>query len=362
MLYRLMAAMRGGAVENIVVSMTPGGGTADKIRNLGIEVETLRMQPGRADPRGLVRLARILWAWRPDILQTWLYHADLLGLLAAKFSGNPDVVWNIRCSKTDARYYSGMSGFVVRTLARLSPLPAAVVANSVAGVKLHTEIGYRPRRWEVVPNGFDLQQYRPDPEARGAIRQELNIPDGDPVIGLIARLDPLKDHSTFLRAAALLLEIHPSVRFVLAGAGVTAQNFPFAQALATNDFAGRLHLLGHRTDIPQLTAALDVATCCSTGEGFPNIIGEAMACGVPIVTTDVGDAAVVMAGAGLVIPPADAPALAAAWRGLLEMPAEKRASAAERSRARIQHQYEIRKIAGLYEHLYQEISGQMQNQ
>ena len=353
MLLKLMAAMRGGEVENSVVSMTTMGELGPRIRESGIDVETLGMRQGRADPRGVLRLRRILRARRPQVLQTWLYHADLLGLLAARVSGRPRVVWNIRCSQTDARYHTGLSGLVVKALARLSPRPAAVVANSRAGVDLHARMGYRPRRWEVIPNGFDLNRFHADADARAAVRAELGIVGDAPVIGLVARLDPLKDHATFLAAARILAAARADAHFVLAGAGVMPGNPPFNQARAA--LGDRLHLLGPRADIPRLTAAFDIAVCSSTGEGFPNILGEAMACAVPVVTTDVGDAATVVGDGGLVVPPSDPAALAAAWARVLDLPASERAAVGERGLARVREHFAIDRIAERYAALYREI-------
>lgn len=355
MLYKLVRDTDRSKIASRVVCLVDGGSVAGIIRDLGIPVTGLGMRPGIPDPRGLWRLLSVLRRWRPDVLQTWLYHADLMGLVAGRLAGVPAIGWNVRCSAADALHLSGRSGWTVRTLARLSRLPAVVVANSQAGIEFHRGLGYHPKRWEMIPNGFDLAQFRPDPELRRAVRAELGIVDETPLIGLIARFDPLKDHVTFLRAASLLVQRAPNAHFVLAGTGVDSGNARLSALVADLNLAAHVHLLGERTDIARLTSALDVATCSSSAEGFPNVIGEAMACAVPVAATDVGDARTVIGDTGVVVQPGDPGLLAGAWHQLLGYTPERRAELGRRARERIALNYEIRTIARRYEKLYAEL-------
>lgn len=355
MLYKLVRDTDRSKIDSHVACLVDGGSVAGLIRALGIPVTGLGMRPGVPDPRGLWRLASLLRRWRPDVLQTWLYHADLLGLVAGLLAGVPAIGWNVRCSAADALHLSGRSGWTVRTLARLSRLPAVVVANSHAGIEFHRGLGYHPKRWEMIPNGFDLARFRPDAESRRAVRAELGIVDETPLIGLIARFDPLKDHVTFLRAAAMVALRIPNAHFVLAGTGVDAQNVLLSTLVADLNLAGHVHLLGERTDIARLTAALDIATCSSSAEGFPNVIGEAMACAVPVVATNVGDARTVIADTGVMVPPGDPELLAGAWQQLLGYAPERRAELGRRARERIALNYEIKMITRRYESLYAEL-------
>ena len=356
MLYKLLAGMDRVRFANSVVSMTSGGAVAERIRGLGIPVTSLGMRRGIPDPWAALRLYRILAQERPQVVQTWLYHADLLGLAMARAAGIREVVWNIRCSTTDERYVRGMTGIVVRLLARLSRAPAAVVVNSDVGIAVHKGLGYHPRRWEMIPNGFDLARFRPDAAAYQDVRRELGATPDTLLIGLVARFDPLKDHATFLRAAALLAGRTPRVHFVAAGLGVDPANPELAGLIADPALSGRVHLLGERSDVPRITAALDIATCSSTGEGFPNVVGEAMACGVPVVTTAVGDAEAVVADTGIVVPPSSPRALADAWMSLVALTDEARIARGARARARVAENYDIAMIAARYEALYEELA------
>jgi glycosyltransferase involved in cell wall biosynthesis len=245
---------------------------------------------------------------------------------------------------------------VLATLARLSPRAAAVVVNSEAGRRASEALGYRPRRWVSLPNGFDLVQFAPQPEARAPLRRALAIEDDAVLIGLIARFHPMKDHQTFLRAAARLHRDRPGVRFVLAGRRIDASNAALAAPIREHGLDAVVHLLGERDDIPHLTAALDVATCSSYSEGFPNAIGEAMACEVPCVATDVGDCRALLGDTGLIVPPRDPEALASAWGVAIDWSNDERQSRGTAARARLEQHFEIGAVARRYEALYDELA------
>ena len=356
MLFKLLAAANKDEFNNSVISLTKGGAIAERIAGLGVPVENLGMSRSTPSPVGMLRLYRALRRERPDVLQTWLYHSDLLGYFAGKLARVPALAWNIRCSTTDDRYFTGMTGRVVRILARLSAKPDAVIVNSDAGRTIHEGLGYKPRRWDMIPNGFDLTRFRPDSAARSAVRDELGIPSDAAVIGLVARFDPLKDHGTFLRAAAQLLGSNPSTHFVLVGAGVDSNNPFLSDLIDEMGISSQVHLMGERSDAARITATFDIATCSSTGEGFPNIIGEAMASGVPMVTTDVGDARLIVGDTGVVVPVANPKALAKGWQDVLDLGAEGITALGERARARVSDHYDIDGVAEQYATIYRNLA------
>ncbi|MCK9241490.1 glycosyltransferase, partial [Desulfocurvus sp.] len=311
MLTKLVAGMDPAGFEPHVVTLLGEGPLAARVRAAGASVESLGLARGRVAPSAVWRLTRLLRRVRPDVVQTWLYHADLLGLVAARLARVGRVVWNLRCSNMDFAHSGRLTRYTVAACARLSSLPDAVVANSRVAVDVHRALGYRPRRVEVIPNGFDMHRFAPDPAARGSVRAELGVAPGAPLVGMVARFDPQKDHATFLRAARAVADARPDAQFVLLGDGVQADNPEMAALVRAAAPGLRPHLLGRRDDVARLAAALDVAVLSSAyGEGFPNVVGEAMACGVPCVVTDTGDSAAVVGGTGRVVPPRDAPALA----------------------------------------------------
>ena len=352
MLFKLLAGMDLSRFENIIVSMVKPGAVGQKIRDLGVTVYSLDMVPGRPSPVAAGRLVGMLRRERPDIVQTWLYHADLLGLLTSVAARRPVVVWNLRASNIEMAHYRRLSGWTRRACALLSGLPRAVIVNSEAGRDFHRRLGYRPREWVLIRNGIETERFIPDPEARSSVRRELCLSDEALLIGLIARFDPMKDHRNFFRAASILHRQLSNVHFLLAGRGVTRENPEIRQLIDDASLLGNLHLLGERHDIPRLTAALDVATSSSIGEGFSNTIAEAMSCGVPCVATDVGDSAAIVGSTGIVVPPAKPEALAAAWEKLLGYGDEELREMGKAARNRIQESFSLADVTKMYEELY----------
>lgn len=352
-LYNLLKHSSSGRLRHHVVSMTPDGYMGERIRRLGTPVDQLQMRRGTPSPRGFIDAVRWLRRTRPDVVQTWMYHADLLGALLAPWALSPPVVWNIRASKMTSAGRRRSTPAVIRLCARLSQRPEAVVVNSAAGQQDHLRLGYRPRRWVLIRNGVDSDEFRPDAQARQALRAELGVAEDEILIGLIARLDPKKDHECFLQAAQQFTHMGGMARFVLCGKGTTDADPRLIAMLGPLEVKSRIHLLGSRRDVSRVTAALDVATLSSAyGEGFPNVVAEAMACEVPCVVTDVGDAALVVGEAGLVVPPGDAAAMARGWHRLVSMRLDERRALGRAGRQRVMDEYSLSKMVAEYEDLY----------
>ncbi|HIF09859.1 MAG TPA: glycosyltransferase [Sneathiellales bacterium] len=354
-LLRLVGATDRRNIRSIVISMTRNGQLKPQFEELGLPLYSLGMKRGVPSVGGIFRLIRILRREKPDILQTWLYHADFLGWLVHRLGGVKNLVWNIRCSKPDAKYERGFGAMFLRLLARLSKSPKAIIANSHAGKSSHQRLGYRPPRWAVLQNGIDLQDFQPSMENRESVRKEIGLKPTDKIIGLVARYDPLKDHATFLGAASLISD-RPDTHFVLVGSRIDEKNEIVMKLINELKLEGQVHLLGERKDIARLTSAFDIATCSSIGEGFPNILIEAMACAVPCVTTDVGDAKEVVAETGLVVAPGDSAQLAEGWRSLLAMTAEDRTQLGTSARDRVSGHYTLDASVERYEALYEDLA------
>lgn len=341
--------------RHVVVSMLDFGPLGAEAATAGVEVRTLGMRPGTPSLGGLISLVKLLRQVRPHILQCWMYHANLLGFLAGKLARVSRIFWGIRCSDLDFSVYSFLMRCVVVVGAWLSPFADRIVFNSEAGQKVHADWGYDLRKSVLIPNGFDLQIFRPNSEAGPSLRRELGLGEDTVLVGLIARFDPMKDHRTLLEAASLVVEQQPNVHFILAGNGVVRQNRELSSLIDKNRLNGNVHLLGVRQDIARLNAALDVACLCSYGEGLSNAVGEAMACGVPCVVTDVGDSAHLVADTGRVVPPRNPEALATAWEELIRMVPDQRRALGQRACKRIAETFAIEKVVGRYENLYREL-------
>jgi len=347
MLARLVTGIDRERHRSIVVSMTGPGVVGPLLERAGVELHTLAMRRGIADLRGIARLAAILREVQPDILQTWLYHADLLGTVARSLAPPCALFWNVQCAESiDAE-------IVRRLLVWCSARTDAVIVNSLAGKRFHEQLGYRPRRWEHIPNGCDTNVFRFDAAARRGLRQELGIPDDAVAIGLPARFHPMKDHANFLAAAARLATVRPDTVFVLVGPDVDVANRALGDTVAAYRITERVRLLGERSDMTTIYSALDIATLSSAfGEGCPNVLVEAMSCGLPCVATDCGDAADILGPTGIVVPARDPEALAAAWNQLISLGPDPRRALGARARDRIIAFYDLPAIVGRYDALY----------
>lgn len=360
MLYRLATRMDLVRFQSRVVSLLEPGPMADKLTEAGIRVDSLGMTRGIPAPTGLTRLVRIIRSWQPDVVQTWLYHADLAGLIATRLAfplgGGPKVAWNIRCSYMALDEYRALTGMTLKACTWLSRYPDVVITNSEAARNFHMELGYTSPRFEVVPNGFNLDKFAPDSEARLAIRKEFSIPTDAQVIGHVARFDAMKDHQTLIAALGKVLAKHPDVFCLLVGRDVDTDN---TQLTSWINEAGiprdRLRMPGERTDMERIMAAMDVHVSSSIGESFPNVVGESMACGVVNIVTDVGDSARIVGDTGKVVLPRDATALAEAVIRQLQQVSKDRSRSSARARKRIQDKFSLATVVSRMSRLYEEL-------
>jgi glycosyltransferase involved in cell wall biosynthesis len=354
MLLKLLSATDRDRFEPAVVSLMDKGTLGDRIEALGVPVDTLGMARGRPGLRALVRLARVVRRGRPQVLQGWMYHGNLAASLAARFApGGAPVLWNVRQTLYGLSTEKPLTRAMIRLSARLSGSPAYIVYNSQRSAEQHEAAGFHSERRVIVPNGFDGQAFAVNALARQEARRALGLADADLAIGLAARAHPMKDHGNFLRAAALLAGMRPEARFLLAGTGVDPAHGELAARVRELGLEGRVQLLGEQRDMRSFYAALDLAALASAwGEGFPNVLGEAMAAGVPCVATDVGDAAAIVGDTGRIVPPRDPEALGGALAELATLGPSGRRALGTRARERVLARYALPAIAARYENLY----------
>lgn len=339
-----------------VISLTTLGELAPRIAALGIPVDAVGMKPGLTSPSGFLRLVRMLKRLNLDVVHTWMYHADLLGGLAARLAGVSAIGWCIRNSNLDKDKTKFSTRVVVGLCASISKwVPSRILSCSEKARQVHVGCGYAAGKMVVVPNGFDLSRFKPDDDARKRIRTELGIEVDTPLVGLIGRFDPQKNHAGFFEAAGVLHRHMPQVHFVLAGQGIDMGNAALMQAMAQAGVLANTHLLGLRNDMQGLMAALDVLASSSYGEAFPNVLGEAMACGVPCAVTDVGDSAYIVGDTGRAVASGDMHGLAAALEELLALPPSEKAALDERARERVAEHFEIGAVVRQYEDFYESL-------
>lgn len=352
MLWKLLGGTDRSLWDPAVISLRDRGTMAEPIEALGVPVHCLGVQASVPTPAAVGRLRRSIQALAPELLQGWMYHGNLAALVAGRWTPDAAVLWNVRHSVDDLRNEKWLTAALIRLGAPFSRRTAGIIYNSRTSARQHEMLGYSADRTTVIPNGFDVTRFRPVPGAGPALRKRLGVPDTTFLVGVVARYHPMKDYPNFLLAAAELRQRH-DVRFVLAGRMVDAANPELAGPIERLGLRDVVHLLGEVADVPVLTAGLDVACSASAwGEGFPNAIGEAMACGVPCVVTDIGDSAWVVGDTGRVVPPRDASGLARAAAELLELPGITRAALGAAARARVVAEFSLDQIVARYQDLY----------
>jgi len=356
MLFKLLERIDRRRYEFYVISLTTLGEIGPRITELGIPVEALGMVRGSLDNPGIFRLFRRLRNLDVALVHTWMYHADLLGGLAARAAGVRHVIWGIRCTNFDQDMTSLSTRMIVRTNAMLSRwLPTGILSCSEVAAKVHVAHGYYAKKMAVIPNGFDLAMFQPDSAARRSVREELGLVGDALLVGIVGRYDPLKNHAGFIEAAGLLHLLNPQVHYVMVGAGLDNCNSEIVASANRVGVAHCTHLLGRRDDMPRLLASLDVMALTSCGEAFPNVLGEAMACGVPCVVTDVGDCANIIGTTGRVVQSGDMHSLALAINDILTMSNTERSVLAANVRQRIVQRYEIGYVVRMFDDYYNKI-------
>lgn len=358
MLLKLISGMDRDAFDSEVIALAEKEPVGLEIEALGVKVTALGMSRRVPGPSGVLRLGGALRSARPDLVQTWMYHADLIGGLVAATVLDRPILWNVRASRLDRDSFKRSTVLTARACARLSRrIPDRILCCSHAAVDEHVAFGYAREKMTVIPNGFDLDTFRPDPAARRSVREELQLPSDVPVVGVIAAFREMKDHRGFIEAARRIRLRQPNTHFVLAGRDIVWENDRLAGWIRGAGLSDAVRLLGDRHDIPHITASFDIACSGSScGEGFPNVVGEAMACGVPCVVTDSGDSAYIVGDTGAVVPPRDPDALAEGCLAMIGMDAEARADLGRRARARVAERFSISAVVARYQETYAAIA------
>lgn len=355
MLTRLMSTKHKRNMRQVVISLMGEGVFGREIREQGVQLYTLNMNRGYPSPSSVFKLLKVILKEKPDLVITWLYHSDLLGTIASWILGVRRLIWNIRCSDMTPSSKRLSTRAMMWFLIRVSGMPEKVLVNSEAGRRHHSALGYNPKEWRVISNGVDVQKFRPDTEARHALRESLAIPDDALVVGHIARFDPMKDYDTLLASLKTTAQEIPDLHMVLVGKGVSRENPFFAEALKKFGLDKRAYLLGSRTDIPDVLAGFDLLIQSSAyGEGAPNVIIEAMACAVPCVVTDVGDSNYIVGDTGRVVPPRQPELLAREVIGVLALDHENKKRLGEMARARVVLHFNIDHVTDTYDEIAME--------
>lgn len=296
--------------RSMVISLMDEGLYGEKLRAAGVDVVCLNMPKGAISLSGLLKLLRTVRRANPKVVQTWMYHADLLGGIAARLVGTKRVCWGIRSTRLPR---GGTARKVAQICSRLSKwVPQTIVCCAESAAQEHVRMGYDGDRMTVIGNGFDFERLRPDSEMRQSFRAAHGIGPNDPLMGFVARFDPQKDHANLLGALRVLKERDGCPTFLLIGPDMDASNRELEALIASNGLQSIVRPLGPQSNIPAVMNGLDLHVMSSRSEGFPNVLAEAMACGCPCVSTNVGAAELILGDTGWLVPPEDPEALAGA--------------------------------------------------
>jgi len=349
MLYKLLCSLQNEKTESLVISLMGRGKITEQIEALGINVETLNLDQGeRPSWKTIKKLRNLAKIFNPDIIQGWMYHGNIAATMAvflrSPLREKPKLFWNIRQTLYDLNNEKFQTRWLIILSCWLSFLPKGIIYNSTASSEQHSKVGFSSKKMKIIPNGFDLQKFCPDQKHFQQLRDELKVSESTILIGHISRLHPMKDHATLFRAIDRVMNNlsnfsdKQEVLFLLIGHNVTSD-------LSSNP---AIHFLGERSDIPKIMSALDIVVSSSAwGEGFPNVIGEAMASETPCVVTDVGDSAYIIGEYGRVCLVGGDQCIASSILQLIKNP-EDRKKLGKGARKRIEEKYSIGKIKKEY--------------
>ncbi len=356
MLYRLMKVYQETQPnqQHVVISLTGLGKVGEQLRVLGIPVYTLELGAIKRVPSAIYQLFKLLRTLKPDVIQTWMYHADLVGGVVARLAGFKNIIWGIRTTDI-MRCGAKRTQLICLLCAKLSYfIPKQVVCVADAAKSQHATIGYDPRKLCTVHNGFDLSLLQTTKHARSDFRAELGISDNTLLIGMVARFDiKTKDPLNFIQAAKRVVETHSTARFVMIGKNCDAQNQVLLNWLRAASLIEHFFLLGERHDVPACMTGLDIFCLSSRTEGLPNALGEAMAMRKLCIATDVGDAALLLGESGCIVPKGDSEAMAGAICQYISLSSEERTQLEEKAHARIVSGFSMTKASEGFLRVYE---------
>lgn len=338
-----------------VVSLTGYGTVGPALLARGVEVRALEMRSWRDLPSVFLRLVRVIRASNPDVVQTWMYHADLIGGVAARVAGNRQVIWGIRTTAVSAG--GKRSTLAIRTVcsALSNWIPRAIVCAADASRVAHIAAGYEGSRMVVIPNGFDFSRLTATSDERAVLRETCGFSGDDVVVGTVGRFHRAKDHANFVRAAGIAASKHKNVRFLMVGRDLDANNRELQGWIDATGYGDRFVLLGERKDVPICLSVMDVFCQSSRTEGFPNAVGEAMAMGLPCVATDVGDSAILIGDAGIIVPQENSSELANGLLWCLHATPERRKAMGQLGQSRVRAEFSIERACERFEIVYQRL-------
>lgn len=357
-LYNLLQGGFSDQFDCHVISLSSAGTMGRKIERLGVPVTALNFRMGFTLLAGFLTLSRTIKSLQPDLIQGWMYHGNLVATLVRfLFARKAKLAWNIRHSLSEISYEKFTTRQIIRANRFFSSSADLLLYNSQLSRQQHQAFAFKKDKSQVIANGINVQQFCFSQQNRETIRRELSIPAKALVVGHVARFHPMKDHGNFLQAAEQIIQHYPETHFILSGAAVGRNNRDLTVAISPS-LQTNIHFLDERSDVPALMSCMDVFCLCSAwGEAFPNVLGEAMAVGIPCVATDVGDSALIVNDCGVIVPIKNSLALAKGIQSLLSLTAIERSQLGVKARQHIVDKFSLDMIVKKYSALYKKLVG-----
>lgn len=352
-LHTLLSNGLQGEFSNHVISLVDEGHYGPLLRRAGIPITVVKMRRSFPDPVAIFRLSRLVRSLKPDIIQGWMHHGNLAAyLVKLSVPQSTSMVWNIRSGLDAIELLSKLTRILIHLEGNLSSSAHRIIYNSQRSRTQHEASGFFSKNGIVIPNGFDTEYWGPIIPPIFPMRNSFNLPPDAIVLGFVGRNHPQKDVANFLRSLTKVFAVEQNLYVFIIGRGIDRRDVllrPLLESLPGE----RVLLLGERSDIPELMPEFDLFCLSSRTEGFPNVIGEAMSCGVPCISTDVGDAAMIIGDTGWVVPPSDSVAFAEAISAALALSKEERRKIGDMARQRVMDQYSIHSSVDQYKSLYE---------
>jgi len=364
MLLRVVRGLIDQGFSQLVVSLSDREDFASRFEELNVPVVSLAMRRGMPDPRRVARLFEVVQQASPDIMQGWMYHGNLAVSLVRPLLRRavtltprkaPLVVWNVRRGLDDLRERKLLTRLLVPAGAFLSHHVDKIIYCTAESADQHERAGFAASKRILIGNGFDSERFRPRPEARSRLLSELSLDDDALLVGNVGRADVAKGHGNLVEAFAGVLFSTPNARLILVGRGVDASNRELRQLISRRGLSSRVFLLGERSSLEELFPAFDVYCSASLAEGFPNVIAEAMACGVPCVVTDTGASRSLVHGVGIVVPTRSVEQLSKGLLRMLMTGHAERKEIGRQLRERIERDHSLTKVVASYASLYRDL-------
>lgn len=321
--------------DHTVISLLDEGKYGPLLKDLGFKVYALNFSYKKTNIFTFLRLVKLIRRIMPDVVQTWMIHANVIGGVAAKLTGIKKIFWGIHQTSMVNSKTNRISLLFTKINALLSNIiPTKIIYCAEKSREDQEKIGFKKIKGLVVQNGYNVESFSPKKLSGQTLHNELSISSDSILVGYVGRYHPMKDLENLIKSFTLLNQNLKNVNAVLVGSNIDNNNKELVGLLDKYKLNQNIHLIGERKDIPKFMNSIDLfALCSSYGEAFPNVLNEAMACGTPCVTTDVGDAALIVGNTGWVVPPNNANALANAINKAIEEKQSNHASWIQRENA-----------------------------